>query len=381
MAYEFGAKEVVYRLFDPPQVAQLIRCGSPQQITLHQAQVEAWYNEILRSRGASIFLNAAIDDVQLIPELAKRHPRNHAIFAAGMTASFFTFQRRVIERGLCAIVGAPVPTVAWGEHVFCDLAGAAARDRLAECIFRFVDADKQDVLERAVTRNRQLKARAAALQRLGIREVRVTGGGNDLWVGFSDKARWLGGSLRTADGQHYHPNVPSFEVFSTPDRRCSEGRLVATRPIRLGSGLMVRDLVLKFDGGRVVDYQASEGADAFGRWLAVDDGARMLGEFALVGEDSPIAQTGLFFDYNTFDENAASHIALGQSISICFEGGEAMTAPELAAAGCNQSATHTDIPFGSPEVRVVAQTRQGEIVITEKGLWNYKTAELRGSAH
>jgi hypothetical protein len=169
-------------------------------------------------------------------------------------------------------------------------------------------------------------------------------------------------------GQRFHVNVPFEESYTTPDARRTRGRLVASRPFRPGGGELVRDLVLEFRDGRVVEIDASQGRDAFAEWLAVDEGARRLGEIALVGEDSPLARTGLFFDLPLLDENAACHAALGDAYRAALAGGLDMDRGELDEIGCNRSAVHSDLVFGSPQVSVTAtESREGEVVLIADG--------------
>ncbi|MCP4550425.1 MAG: aminopeptidase, partial [bacterium] len=219
-------------------------------------------------------------------------------------------------------------------------------------------------------KNRQVKARCRALNELEITTIEVSGGKTDLRVGLSRHARWEGGSQETIPGQLFYPNIPSEEVFTTPDRRRTQGRLAATMPFRTESGLLVRNLVLQFRDGGVVAFDAKEGREGFARWLDTDEGARYLGEFALVGQDSPIVQSGRFFDLRVYDENASSHVALGQAWEFGFAGAESMPPGELEEMGFNHSAIHTDIMFGSTEVNIVAtESREGEVIIIDRGNW------------
>jgi aminopeptidase len=127
--------------------------------------------------------------------------------------------------------------------------------------------------------------------------------------------------------------------------------------------------VLDFEGGRIVDFSAERGAASFGRWLDAEEGARHLGEFALVGVDSPIAASGVVFEHSYLDENAAAHVALGQAYTRALDGSDEMTAEELEAVGCNRSAVHLDVAFGSAEVDVTAMG-SAEVVVLRGGLWS-----------
>jgi aminopeptidase len=202
------------------------------------------------------------------------------------------------------------------------------------------------------------------------REIRITGGGNDLVVGLSEAARFRDAETTAADGRRFLVNVPSFEVFTTPDRRRTEGVLTASRPVCLPEGTAVEGLELEFRAGRLADFRARRGAAAFGRWLDVDDGARFLGEIALVGCDSPIGESATVFEQRLLDENAAAHVAVGFGYLGALRRGEDLTAQELDEIGLNRSAVHVDVPFGTSEVDVLAtMSRRGEVPLLEKGLW------------
>ncbi|MCP4654608.1 MAG: aminopeptidase [bacterium] len=378
-AYRAGAALVRYGFFDPEEAAQLVRHGRPERVTLFQVQAEAWNNEILSCGGAAIFLEG-VDQPRLAPALARDHPDTYALLTRAMSATNHAFQSRAIESRLCPWVVAPVPSRDWARCVFPELDEDAAMERFADVFFHVVGADRPDALERAAARERRLKAGAAALDQLEIRELHVTGGGNDFRVRLSEKARWWGGGCRTAGGQDFQPNFPTFEIFTIPDRRATSGRLTASKPVPLRSGLLVENLVLEFREGRLVELRAGAGEDVLRRWLATDEGARALGEFALVPDDSPIAGSGLLFHYPLFDENAAAHVALGRGTRVCLRGSEMMSSEELQAAGCNQSTIHVDVVFGSADVRIVAtESRKGEVVLFDQGLRTAPASDIMKS--
>lgn len=376
-AYDQGAGSVSFWMNDPRRQAQLIRRGRLEDIELSRESERQWFNEIVVRRGAMLSLRGD-EDPTLMQELGDSHPEGHAAFNRGTTFVPKGFHAHGIHRNLCPWVVAGAPATGWAKQVFPDLEETAAVDRLAELIFRFTHADHADALERAAEKDRLLHARRRELDGLEIREVHVTGGGSDFYVGLSAKARWLGGSKTTADGQSFNANVPSEENFTTPDRRLTRGHFRATMPFRLRNGILVDGLEMSFEDGRVVDFDAKKGKEGFGRWLDTDDGARYLGEFALVGEDSPIAQSKTFFEHTLFDENASCHAALGSAYATCLEGGPEMSPSELEAIGRNDSVIHTDIMFGSTEVSVVAtKSNEGEVVLIENGHWGerFLTAE------
>ena len=204
---------------------------------------------------------------------------------------------------------------------------------------------------------------------MGIEKLHFTGPGTDLEVVLSEKARFKGGCDVGPHGVEFEPNIPTEEVFTTPDCRQTQGHVRTTRPFLI-NGKMIRDLELKFADGQIVDFSASDGEDTFGEYINSDEGSKSLGEVALVGIDSPVYRSGLVFEEILYDENAACHIAIGSAYKFCIDGGEAMSADQLAEVGCNVSTVHTDMMISSEEVDVTAHTRSGgSEALLRQGRW------------
>ncbi len=188
-------------------------------------------------------------------------------------------------------------------------------------------------------------------------------------VGLSDRAIWKGGQERSTRGQWFEPNLPTEEVFTTPDFRRTAGHVRATRPFMI-NGRMIENLSAKFDGGAITGFVATGGADTFKAYIASDEGARRLGEVALVGIDSPVYRAGKVFREILFDENAACHIAVGQAYKFCIEGGTELDSAGAAAVGCNESAVHTDMMISNADVDVTATLYDGRsVVLLQAGEW------------
>jgi aminopeptidase len=242
-------------------------------------------------------------------------------------------------------------TPAWAQLMFPDLPEAQGVARLWDAIFAASRIDAADPVAAWGAHNAALHARTAKLNAKRFESLRFNGPGTDLQVGLSDGHLWLGGSEPAKNGIVCNPNIPSEEVFTTPHRARVEGHVRSTKPLSY-QGTLIKDIAVRFEAGRIVHAQASAGLDVLERVLGSDEGARRLGEVALVPHSSPISASGLLFFNTLFDENAASHIALGQAYRTCLEGGTAASEAELEQRGANSSLIHIDWMIGSGEIDV-----------------------------
>jgi len=251
----------------------------------------------------------------------------------------------------------PAATGAWARALLGQEAGADDLWKVLSPILR-LDA----ALPAAALRSHMdgLAARAAALDELRLREIRFSGPGTELRVRLAPESRWLGGDDRNPEGRVFMPNIPTEEVFATPDFRGTEGSVALSRPVRL-HGSLVEGGTLRFEAGLVVDCSAKRGGDALASFLDTDPGSRRLGEVALVDSGNPIGRSGLVFDSSLLDENAACHVALGRSYAFTLKEPGERSRDELLAIGFNQASVHEDMMIGGPEVDVAAVLEDGSV--------------------
>ena len=251
----------------------------------------------------------------------------------------------------------PYPTAGWARTVF----GEPDVDRLWGHLKTFLRLDEPDPTEAWKRHIETLTTRAVELNKRRFSGLHYEGPGTDLTVGLIPDAMWAAAEIKTSWGLTHRPNLPTEEVFTTPDYRQTEGVVRSTRPLTL-SGTVVRDLELTFRDGRVVDVSASTGGETVKAQQSVDEGAARLGEVALVDGSSPIGRSGVTFHDTLLDENATCHIAWGFGIPTAIEGAAKMSDEEAMSIGMNRSKVHTDFMVGGPEVSVTGIATNGERV-------------------
>lgn len=261
-------------------------------------------------------------------------------------------------------------TKPWARTVFPDLPEDEAVARLWDAVFAASRIDGPDPVAAWGAHNRDLARRTERLNGARFSALRFRGPGTDLTVGLADDHEWCGGATTAKNGIVCNANIPTEEVFTTPHRARVEGYVASTKPLSY-QGTLIDDIRVRFSEGRIVEANARTGSDVLAKVLDTDEGAARLGEVALVPASSAISASGLLF-YNTlYDENAASHIALGQAYSKCFRnGGDGLSESDLAERGANRSLIHIDWMIGSAEIDVDGITASGEALpVMRRGEW------------
>ncbi|MCX7784261.1 MAG: aminopeptidase [Meiothermus sp.] len=344
-AYRAGSPLVTV-LYDD-DAAHLLRFQHAPESAFDKTQKWLFDGMAAAFQGGAARLHIAGSDPNLLrgqnPELVARANRARSVATRPVMELITTHHIN------WTIVAYPHP--AWAKTVFPGLDEREAVRKLWEAIWKASRLDTPDPVATWQAHNQNLTERVAYLNQKRFRALHFKGPGTDLVVGLADDHVWAGGAVQAKNGVVCNPNIPTEEVFTAPHKDRIEGHVRSTKPLSY-QGSLLEDIEVRFEKGRIVEAQAKSGGEVLERILQTDEGARSLGEVALVPHSSPIAQSGILF-YNTlFDENAASHIALGQAYSECIQGGSRLSPEELAAKGANSSLIHIDWMIGSSEIEV-----------------------------
>jgi aminopeptidase len=358
VAYERGARYVEAHYRDSHLKRARVQHAPHDSLEWSPPWTVALIDHMIETRGATIAITGDAEPELLADLDQRRAQRTRPRLAVEKLLD--AENRRLIQ---WTIVG--YPNEGWARTVF----GEPDVERLWDAVITATRLDEPDPVASWREHITRLRERATALDERGFRSIRFVGPGTDLRVGLPEGHRWLTGAEDTVDGIPHLVNVPTEEVFTTPDRRLTDGTVRSTFPLSLG-GTIVHGLELRFERGKVVEIRAEAGDDAVRQEMTTDDGASYLGEVALVDGDSRVRKTGVVFFDTLFDENAACHVAWGQGIPGALRGGEAMSDDELASHGYNDSIVHTDFMVGGPDVTVLGVEPGGaEVPLIEDDAW------------
>lgn len=269
------------------------------------------------------------------------------------------------------IAGAPV--AAWARQVYPGVEDEVAMYRLWCAILSVARADGDDPEAAWELHNATFEKNLRLLNERHFDRLHYTSAnGTDLWVGMTDKHVWEGGSSSTPDGHVFFPNIPTEEVFTSPHCERVDGVVYSALPL-VRHGNKIDRFWFRFENGLVVDFDAEVGRDTLASILDTDEGARRLGEVALISKNTPIRETETLFYDTLYDENASCHLALGSGFPECYEGGYAMTQDDLRDLGLNKSGTHVDFMIGADDLDIMGVTADGEeIPVFVNGQWTWE---------
>jgi len=261
------------------------------------------------------------------------------------------------------------PGSAWASRVFPELPLDKAIVKLADAIFDASRTSVDDPIQAWDDHNEKLRIKTNWLNEKNFAALQYNGPNTNLRVGLADEHEWMGGASKAQNGIICNPNIPSEEVFTTPHAYKVDGTVSSTKPLSY-QGTLIDNIKVTFKEGKIIEAHASKGEEVLQKVLKSDEGASRIGEVALVPHSSPISQSGIIF-YNTlFDENAASHIALGQCYSKCFKGELDLSKEEISKRGGNSSMIHIDWMIGSNEIDVDGIDQNGNSTpVFRKGEW------------
>lgn len=354
-AYALGAKYVNIVVSDPRvNAARSMNQTNDEDLTFVPSFLKAYDYEQISEEWARVRIDSGEDRIETFEsDLNNLQKISKAIRKSGKEYSSRTMSNQ-LSWNVCA---APGPE--WAKQI---LGEEATEEDLAEVLGKILKIDGDDYLIKWDEFDAACKKRMEWLNNLKIKTLHYKSPVTDFKVGFTEKARFCGGSGYLADGSIFFANLPTEEIFATPDMDTAEGYITTTRPVTVLDNL-TEEVTLYFEKGKVVDVKAKTGLDIMKKYLDIDEGARRLGEVALVDESSPIAESGLVFGSILIDENASCHLALGAGYPECLKTEFPMkTEKDMLENKCNVSLVHTDFMVGSKDLDIYAETYDGKQV-------------------
>ncbi|GIP41221.1 aminopeptidase [Paenibacillus sp. J31TS4] len=362
-AYEAGAKYVQVQWDDEAVTRARFESAPDESFTYYPAWNAQMLEQLVEGGGA--VLNIKVPDPDLFKGIDPAKVAT-STKAAAMARQKYQQYVRTNKFSWCLV---KAPTRAWAAKVFPELPEEQRIEAMWETIFKMNRVDQEDPVAAWHEHIAKLKCVHTALNEKKFKKLHYKAPGTDLTIELPEGHLWLGGGSYNQDGVYFVANMPTEEVFSMPHRTGVNGKVSSTMPLNLG-GRIVDKFSFTFQDGKVVDYSAEVGEEHLKTLLETDEGARYLGEIALVPHDSPISNLNRIF-YNTgVDENASCHLALGSAYPFTLENGTKMSKEELLERGANVSLTHVDFMIGSSELDIDGELPDGTVIpVFRQGNW------------
>lgn len=363
-AYENGASDVFINWNDDT-LTKLKYENAPMEVFENFPKWRADAMIDYAEKGAG-FISIHSDDPELLKDIDPKKIAS-ANKSAGIGMKEFRKYTMNDINSWCVI---SIPTKGWASKVFKDVDEDKAVELLWDSIFKATRMNLEDPVKAWKEHIKNLEQKVTYLNEKKFKTLHYTSSnGTDLVIELPEGHKWAGGDGPNAKGVKFVANMPTEEVFTLPHKDGVNGVVYSTKPLNYG-GNLIDKFNITFKDGKVVDFKAEIGQEILEDLLDIDEGAKYLGEVALVPYSSPISQANIVFFNTLFDENASCHLAFGKAYPTCIENGENMTDEELAKAGVNNSLTHEDFMIGSKDLSIVGTTNDGEeIQIFKDGEW------------
>lgn len=363
-AYRHGAAFVQVQLDDMDVLSSRLASQNEEMLTFNPAYLKVLDYEMCTEGWSYIRIDSTEERLDHGPlDQAKNQILGKA------KRKFHEARSKKLMRSQLAWCVCCAPGPLWAKQV---LGNSATSEDLMEVLKPILLLDKQDPALAWEAKKEMLDRRRGHLNGLGIDTLHFSSSKTDLKIGFTDQARFTGGAENTTEGLQFFANLPTEEIFTTPDRMRCEGYVTTTKPVNV-LDVKTEEVRFVFKDGKVADYSAREGKEALDAFFSIDEGTRRLGEVALVDETSPIALSNLTFNSILLDENASCHLALGDGYPTALANGVMLSTNEqLQKAGCNTSLMHIDFMIGSKDMDIDAITRDKKVVpIMRKGVFAF----------
>lgn len=362
-AYKNGARFVEINCADPSLTKVRVENSDDKHLTYIPDYMKSKSNEFLAYDWAILSLNYT----EHLDDLNEQDPMKIQMLEKARR-QIFRRQSEEYVNGIHQWCLISVPGPKWAAKIFNSEPDLKNVEKLWEILIKILKLNDEDPVSSWRKHDIMLKKRSEKLNSFKFDKLTFISDGTQIQFGLTKNSIWKGGAFIKPDNSSFMPNIPTEEIFTTPDFKRTNGKVKITRPVKVMDKI-VEGLSLEFKDGKVINYKAEKNEDIIEKYLDVDDGASYVGELALVDGGSEIFKSGLLFNDILYDENAACHIALGFGFPICFSNGNTFkSSADRIKAGCNVSLVHTDFMIGSPKTKIIGTDINGkEIEIMKNG--------------